>query len=1517
MRRKEREIPISSARREESFRLGRLTLSAARACVVTGAIGVSLFGLLALRPVISAAAISPDRRAPESPSVSAPAQTPAAPSQPLAMGAPSSTLIRKSARGVADVASYGDRDAILFSNGLRFDPVREGEPDLPASLTAEPLREGEPGAFLVQLDGPPQRENLDALSYAGANVISYIPNYTYLVRAPAESKTSLEALPFVRWVGAYHPAYKLSGQREMNEASGTRTLTVLLFPDADLARLAGAMRDLGGAVLEATDSGRNKIVRLDVDMSRVVEIAAQNDVAWVEPWHPLQLHNVDAQWVVQTNQMNVRSVWDRGLRGQGQVVHTSDSGIRTSHNQFRDPSVPIETWGQYPAHRKLIAYLPTIEGNGVLFGDASGASYHGSHTAGTVVGNDSPVGGVDARDGMAPEAKIFFHDGGALDNSIIAPSDLNLIFQPAYIGNAAGAARISSNSWGGATAGDYTILDMTVDQFMWDHKDFLAFFSTGNEGTPGSVGSPASNKSGVGSGATGNGLASGAMMPLTSQGPTADGRRKPTICSPGLQLSSANGANDTGYQALTGTSMSCPSKAGATLLIRQYLTEGWYPTGAPTPENAFDPSGALLKAMAMTSTDNDMPGLVIPNNTNGWGRIKIENILYFPGDAARTAIVDETSGLATGEFVEYEFDVTDNSVPLKITLCWTDKEGNPTALRQIVNDLNLTVTDPLNVAYLGNFFAGGESAPAGIRDTLNVEECVRRSAPLTGTWKVRVDATNVPFSLQPFALVVSGGLNGATGSVRLDKTAYGRDDVIEVRVEDLDAAGPLSVEISSDTESEPETITLSGSSGIFTGSIATNILPAAAGDGALSLSNGDVITATYDDANPAATRSATATADFSGPIITGVSASGADVSVTIRWDTDAAGGSKVYYGTTADLGEESPLDANLVTAHTVVLSGLLPETNYNFDVESTDRTGNTTRDDAGGNHYRFNTGKTGDLLFVIGDVSFTQADAYASALASLGWDASFLSGGTISDALVGDTTRGLRSHAAVWWQVGSEQYPPFEDTARESLTKYLEGGGRLSVVSHDVAWAFSEPTSGFYTPAREAWIENDLHINWLEDPATWPAIQGVAGDPISGSYAAGALYSPLRAGGSGDEVSLVAGTGTGAFVWKNTDTSPDNIAVRWENGVPNGNPNDAVWGGTPTKVVTNCLEWTSIVDAATRSDVLDKTLIWLIGRDHPDAAVVGPNGGETITTNEATISWTETAFGGTTIGARSLYYSPDGGATWTLITTSAGPSPYAWDLTGLGNGAEYRVRIVLTDSGTPGLRGKDESNASFTINRPGGDSRGPVVVAGSITVDPDPIDNLETAAISATLTDAGYGGSNIVAAEWSRGTFPAPAGGGNPMSGGFGAATVEVSGTIPAATIPTGQQKLWVRGLDSEGNWGNATAKTVFVNGDATVSVGSGTTPARFALEQNWPNPFNPITQIRYALPREANVALAIYNLSGERVRLLRDGREPAGEKTVVWNGLNDSGHPVSSGVYLYRLDADEFGATRKMVLLK
>ena len=89
------------------------------------------------------------------------------------------------------------------------------------------------------------------------------------------------------------------------------------------------------------------------------------------------------------------------------------------------------------------------------------------------------------------------------------------------------------------------------------------------------------------------------------------------------------------------------------------------------------------------------------------------------------------------------------------------------------------------------------------------------------------------------------------------------------------------------------------------------------------------------------------------------------------------------------------------------------------------------------------------------------------------------------------------------------------------------------------------------------------------------------------------------------------------------------------------------------------------------------------------------------------------------------------------------------------------------------------------------------------------------------------------------------------------------------------------------------------------------------ANNQNYPNPFNPSTTIRYELQAAGRVELAVFNLLGQRIRTLVSGRQAAGEYAVEWNGIDERGNPVGSGVYFYQMKAEKFSEIRKMVLIR
>jgi hypothetical protein len=93
--------------------------------------------------------------------------------------------------------------------------------------------------------------------------------------------------------------------------------------------------------------------------------------------------------------------------------------------------------------------------------------------------------------------------------------------------------------------------------------------------------------------------------------------------------------------------------------------------------------------------------------------------------------------------------------------------------------------------------------------------------------------------------------------------------------------------------------------------------------------------------------------------------------------------------------------------------------------------------------------------------------------------------------------------------------------------------------------------------------------------------------------------------------------------------------------------------------------------------------------------------------------------------------------------------------------------------------------------------------------------------------------------------------------------------------------------------------------------------PDVFALQQNYPNPFNPVTTIRFDVPQESHIRMDIYNLLGQRVRTLVNSDMRAGYHAISWNGTNDMGKPLSSGMYIYSLHSSEFTSVKKLVLMK
>ncbi|HKZ99715.1 MAG TPA: S8 family serine peptidase [Thermoplasmata archaeon] len=1364
----------------------------------------------------------------------------------------------------------------------------------------------------------------------GVEILRYVPANGFLVRGAPEAIAGLGATPQVDGAGPYAAPWKVRPGTPTQGIVDARVVVLPgATPDRIAGWLAahgvptGATTNGPGPGIVGTfGSGDFRWVRARMPAGLLGVLAELPEVEFVDPVRAPKAWNADTAWVLQTNRLAVNTsrdlrYWWHGLDGTGQVVAFSDTGLDYDGDAFTHTAAQATIGDLYnvtdPARRKVVRYVnmgvlteQVDWPGGSLPWDqwsikdsrhvsASCAFGHGTAVASTLAGNDNGIG-PSPNDGNALGAALYVQDIGtvvpgspcALDELAYLPENYADLFGPAGLvyDDPVAPVRIHSNSWGTDT-NEYDVQARMVDAFVWAHPDLTILFASGNAGSAErTVGTPGTSKNILTVGGAGNPDAGGAGGPddvalQSSRGPTTDGRIKPTIMAifdGDSAMSDGDPLSGTGLpdEHWGGTSYSTPAAAAAAAIVRQYFMDGWYPTASSVAGNARDPSAALVRAtliasaVQMTGSGTSRPGMdTWPNNEQGFGRILLANVLPIgaAGDTFRAQVVDDRAGLVTGETATFTFR-TAGPRTVKFVLAWSDYPGTVETTKALVNDLDLEVTAPGGAVYHGNVFgtfAQGQSVPGGTVDATNVEEAVILKTPTAGEWTVRVIGSNVPVGPQPFALVATGDLDASYGRASMDRRTYAPGNSIRIEVEDGDASA-VAVTVRSDFEPAGEGVTLARTAPgeVWRGSIDVGF-GAAGPDGVLQVRHGDAILLEYADPSPAHTATARARVDGVAPTVWDVRADPpSTASVRVRWQTDEPATSGVRYGPSPANVSSSTEDADLRTSHELLVTGLQADTLYYFDVVSRDRQGRETRDANGGRHYRARTDTFGDALLVIGDDSHPpeREAMWANALDAYGWTWS-----PWRVAQLGLPTLGLlQVHRAVAWQVGLEEYPPFDAAARALVKAYVDGGGRLFVSSHDTTWSFTDTTSQFYSIAADTWARGVLKADLACDPSRVTLLRGAAGDPISGSYTTGLAYAAHRDGGAVDGISVLSIGGAATAVWTDDQVTPtscrgDPVALRWIASGPNGTAGTGVWGGTPSRLVYFAFEITGLDATAadprptspTRALVIDNALRWLLSaaggsldRDHPEVTVTSPSGG-TITGGTATVTWTATS-GSESIAGFDLEYSPDGGQTWSPITSVPGTArTYAWSLAGLANGDAYLVRIVARDAGSPSLRSRDESDASFSIRRAGGDTLGPVLWAGSVRLSPNPPGAGTVTQVNGTADDRMSGGSDIDAAEYFVGAAepnPTQDGTGTPLDAADGAFDEPLEDLVwsDALALAPGTYCAWVHARDADGTWGpyEATCFDVVTAGpDATPPSKARPSAARLVngnadLEITW-----------------------------------------------------------------------------------
>jgi len=604
------------------------------------------------------------------------------------------------------------------------------------------LAEGQkmPRRLVVQMDGPMDSDRRAAIEASGARIIEYIPDNAFVLDMRGARLNAITALPFVDHIVNFRASWKISpelGQRpyttpEMLAITDTGALpaVVMLFSGADLNTARAELARAGLNVLESNFQGDRFTLDVVGTEAALRGIAQSEHVQWVEPAPEVTYRNSTTRWVVQSNSPTNLPVYDAGIHGEGQIIGIMDLRVTVGHCTVSDPEGdPIG-----PDHRKILAYNASI-----------GTSFHGSHVAGTAVGdagNNSDTRGVAYGAQMVYDTTANFGSFNSMNSNLTQHYNQG--------------AAIHTNSWGNDGTTAYDNWTRAIDTFSFNNDDNLVIFAVTNGG---SLKNPENAK---------NCLAVGASQDANSQqnfcsggqGPTNDGRRKPEIYAPGCGTRSANGSSGCSTAQATGTSMAAPAIAGAAALARQYYMDGFYPTGSAQPEDAFTPSGPLLKATLLNSSV-DMTGVAgYPSNREGWGRILLDNALYLEGQTRFNIVHDvrnaSPDALNTGDVVEIPITVNSNAEDLVITMAFHDAPAATNASFAAVNDLDLELVTPLGFDLLGNVFSGGQSNSGGSPDPINNVEMIRFVAPFPGEYVVRVRGTAVNQGTQGFAVVITG-----------------------------------------------------------------------------------------------------------------------------------------------------------------------------------------------------------------------------------------------------------------------------------------------------------------------------------------------------------------------------------------------------------------------------------------------------------------------------------------------------------------------------------------------------------------------------------------------------------------------------------------------------------------------------------------------------------------------------------------------------------------------------------------
>jgi hypothetical protein len=635
--------------------------------------------------------------------------------------------------------------------------------------------------ILVQTKTPLTEAQRAQMTQLGATILEYVPENTYICHYPPSDLDRIRSLPFVSWANIYLTGFKVASSLRPNPTPADKNLLTATPLDTlskdtvtvDIVLQKGVATDTvrekianaAGLTPETLKVGRNKI-RLTVQRRQLRDIAAIDEVRSIEPYFPPKLANNVARQILHADEVQSAG----SFMGSGQIVAVADTGFDKGVTSNVHPAFTGRVLKLYPLGRP---------------GNASDPNGHGTHVAGSVLGDGTMQDGTRVR-GTAPEAQLVLQSvldsGGHLGG---LPDDLHDLFAAPYQTD---GARVHSNSWGSPAAGAYTSNSNEVDDFVWNNRDMVICFAAGNDGKDsratgivdaGSVGSPGTAKNCITVGACenarpafpgngqplqyGNGWPQdfpadpihsdqvadnpNGMAAFSSRGPTGNGRVRPDLLAPGTAVLSTKSRLATGggwgpstdplYFYEGGTSMATPLVAGCAAVVREYLQS----------KSVGRPTAALVKAMLINGADlvtgQYAPSEVglPPDISQGFGRVNLLRTITSDSQLERVCFFEENTVLDTGK-EETLFQGAVGKVA-KVTLVWTDPAGEA-----LQNDLDLIIRNGAGQEWHGNMPTG---SPDFDRNN-NVEQVIlQTAAPDKISVVVRCFRATVP---QNYALVV-------------------------------------------------------------------------------------------------------------------------------------------------------------------------------------------------------------------------------------------------------------------------------------------------------------------------------------------------------------------------------------------------------------------------------------------------------------------------------------------------------------------------------------------------------------------------------------------------------------------------------------------------------------------------------------------------------------------------------------------------------------------------------------------